>query len=257
MASKQQISLRNLRIAYISAFSLILIMAALTQTVVQVALHEVTISRQAATLESSQAVRSQRLNRDALLFLGATDHTATIKEMQSDLAGLEQTRKLFTAQYTPRYPAFATIDGGHGNGLKVYLAVYQAVQRLIAIDETHPPASVRLKLELPYISIVFYKEPEQLNNIQTALSIINADADGYISHIQLIELLFFGITVLVLMFEAVFVLRPSLQQFSVAITFGGPSSSTTTTTTTTSTTSNSSDRFSPIEPLAEPTKDIA
>lgn len=203
---------KKIKYSYIIAFSTIVLVLAITLIINQAALYAATLSRQAATVESSQTIRSQRINRDSILLLTQTDHTAIVKEMRNDLASLEQTRKLFASQYAPRYPALKTID--HGQGLTIYLQVYQAASQLVALEQRHLSDKARRTQEYPYILLIFQKEPEQLNNIQSALSIIDADTDARIANTQHVDIASSILSGLIVMFELLFVLIPTVRYFS-------------------------------------------
>jgi hypothetical protein len=212
-----QFSLKALKWSYITAFALIILLAILAQCTIQYALYREIQSRQAASYLSRQEVRSERIGRDMILLLVPVNHKSVIAEMQADLSQEDTDRTAFATTLAAYYPSFADIDGGHGHALKVYNAIRTNALAMIAIAQETPAQQKKdFAKDHAFASAIFYAQPEQLKNLQDAQRIVEDDTDSYIHLIQQIELGLFSLTVLVLLYESLFVLRPALKRFAEA-----------------------------------------
>lgn len=211
--SHTQRSLKNLKFAYISAFIIIIALALSAQVVIQLALHQEAVSRQVSSLYTRQSIRSQRMLYNTVLLIGNADHHASDKQLAIDLAAMEAD----AAYSTRNYSDFNSQVGASvlQKARAAYLSVTSAAHTLIAQEKMrYPSNTARIQAELPAISQLFYTEPTQLAFIQQFQATVDASTDAYISRISLVEYLLCSLTALVLMGEAVFVLRPALKQIS-------------------------------------------
>lgn len=214
---KQRTLLRNLIIAYVSAFIIVILLAVSSQVIIHVALSQVMTSRQVSTSVTQRIIYSQRLQRNTVLLIGTEDRTEIDKELASDLAGIQisaaafrQTYPDYAAEATAALPADATVQ---------YHNVITAGTRLVHLEKQYAHASyqTRLKAEGPSIKLMFYSEIKQLGYLQKVQQIVDSSTDAYIARISLIEYFIFGLNLLVWLYELFVVLLPTTRRFAMEL----------------------------------------
>lgn len=212
----------NLKIAYITAFCLIALLSTTKQAIIQYTLFRELYLRSYANMLSSQTVLSQRIQRNSLLLLVNTPHTKEDSELARDIVSLEANDARFQSR-----DGFERLLGGDYHDYSLFVqshlpkqsaAPYQqldaATHKLLTIEGQVLAYQARIKAETPFISRIFYSENAHLAILEESQTIVNDDIDAFIHRIQIIELIFWILTSLILACEGLYVVRPALHELS-------------------------------------------
>lgn len=208
--------IRNLKVAYLTAFCLIALLSTTKQVIIQYALAHELFLRSYANLLGDQALHSQRIQRNTLLLLASGVHTGEDSEIATDLATLEANHARFSSDDYRDYSAFVQGQLPKQSGPSPYTQLDTAARKLLTIEGKHLPDKARLKAEVPLITTIFYSEKAHLTLIEQSINIVNDNIDTFIHRIQIIELLFWTLTALTLSCEGLLVVRPALRELNKA-----------------------------------------
>lgn len=212
---EQRVSLKQLKTSYFVSVAVILLLLLTTQLIIQLTLHQEVSVRAQSTQLLTQALRVQRIQRNALYFLEAPGDGGTISQMQMDITSIDQMEAAF-------------LNGGlSGDELANIKAtdddekkMIGAADTILLINEEKPyPKNDGSKMKLISNAEVqvFSEQPIYLRGLVSANTLLESQTDSLILRIQLVEISLFSLSVLTLLSEYIFVARPGMKSVEEAV----------------------------------------
>lgn len=199
------IGTQRLFFAYISAVIIIALLLTASQLIIQATLFAEVSSRDQATVLNQQELRTQRLLRNSLLLLSRTDdHTVPMAELNQDIPAWQQTEQDLERSLSTEHAA--RLAGAKDD----YNKMRDALLTLTAEEKKSSPDQAKV---VQSIATVFYSQRAYLGTLVTIYSLLSQAADDDVARVRIIELVIYAASLIVLIVEALVVIRPALADY--------------------------------------------
>lgn len=216
---------RRLTTRYIIALSAVALLALLGQTVIQITLQQQSSDALVINIAGRQRMLSQRLSKAALALEVFPDPQARVRNASElrDVANLWQRSQegLQHGSSTPNLPGknspmvqhlFATIEPAYTTMLRAS----HELLALVLLDNTHARA-VPASALLPAIQRILSAQAGFLAGMDRIVTQYQLEAQNHVLRQRSIEFTLFGLTLLVLLLEGLFVFRPAASRLRQTI----------------------------------------
>jgi hypothetical protein len=210
MVEQPEHALKSLKFAYMSAIVIIVLLLTSAQILIQASLQEETQTRANALLIGTQSLRLQALELEALNLADKTQNvTQNILIFRATESVWEQTHQQMQA---------LSLSADERAKLQAvqpfYLAIQTGARSLIALEGQNGKNIASMsKAEKEAFTkgflAIFYSLAPDLRGLVYINQSLNFEADTYVAEIRLIELALFGLSMLTLLAEYAFVVRPA------------------------------------------------
>lgn len=206
-------SVRLLTFSYASTFCILLLLVLLGQTLIQLFLYQAYQGRTIATTIDMQITRTQNMFYNVLLLQspgGGLDYLKITQEVEQDERPWEKAQDdLYHEQTGGIFPSFSP----HSlvliaQGKPIFVKMEQAYRQIFALEQKEHPASpdhVR-----PLVDIIYFQEKPFIDSILSLHADLIQESEGRTTIVRNVELFLSGFSILVLLLEAFFVIRPAL-----------------------------------------------
>ena len=222
----QRSSVLRLTALYISALSVIALLAVSGQILIQTSLQRQSSDANVINIAGRQRMLSQRLSKAAL----AISIAATEAERASRIAELSTVTTLWESSHQGLQQG-STQLGLPGNNSATVTQLYTKIQPnfdamvnasegvLNAAQQNSGQPSEAFKTAIaPFIQTILQNESGFLVGMDKIVSQYQIEAEGRVSQLKQIELMLLAVTLLVLLCEGLFVFRPAIVRLTKALT---------------------------------------
>jgi nitrate/nitrite-specific signal transduction histidine kinase len=208
---------------YIIALSTVALLALLGQVVIQWSLQQQSSDALVINIAGRQRMLSQRLSKAALTLAvfpdaqaqqqNANELRAVVALWQRSQEGLQRSDPqlgLPGNNSTRVKQLFAVID-------PEYRAMLQASHSLLTLVDNAQPATVSATQYMPFIQTILNAQAGFLSGMDRIVTQYQQEAEDHLSRQRYIEFTLFGLTLLVLLLEGLFVFRPAVRRLRQTI----------------------------------------
>ena len=224
--SIQRSSILRLTVLYISALSIIALLAVSGQILIQMSLQRQSEDAGVINIAGRQRMLSQKLSKAALaLSIAPTEaqRTPRIAELnagtllwESSHQGLQQG----STQLNLPGNNSATVTQLYAHIQPNFDAMVGAIQGLLDVAQKNRLESSQAfrTTTAPFIQTILQNEAPFLVGMDKIVSQYEVEANGRVNQLKQIELILLTLTILVLLFEGIFVFRPAIVRLTTALT---------------------------------------
>lgn len=206
-------SVRLLTFSYISTFCILLLLVLSGQSIIQLFLFQAYQSRTIATAIDTQIIRTQNMFYNVLLLQspgGGLDYLKITQEVEQDERPWEKAQEsLYQTQPTGIFPLFSprslTLIA---QSRAVFLTMETAYRQIFALEQKEHPANP--DHARPLIDVIYFQEKPFIDSILALHADLLQESEGRTTVVRNAELFLSGVSVLILLLEAFFIIRPAL-----------------------------------------------
>lgn len=226
MASIRRSSVLRLTALYISALSVIALLAVSGQILIQTSLQRQSEDANVINIAGRQRLLSQKLSKASLaLFIAQTE-----AERGKRIAELVSATKLWQSSQQGLQQGDAQMSLPGNNSAEVALlfvniqpnfdAMINASEGLqgVAQQNLAQPNTAFQAKTAPFIETILQNEAPFLVGMNKIVSQYQLEAEGRVAQLKQIELTLLGVTLLVLLFEGFFIFRPAITRLTRTVT---------------------------------------
>jgi hypothetical protein len=211
-------SIRLLIFSYVSALSIILLLLISGQTLIQLTLIHEQHQRTVAALINAQELRDQRMFYNVILLQNpegnGVDYQAINMLVKADETTWEATQN---AMYTGNAAlGIAPADFSSAALARIakarpgFLVMETAYRHIFLLEQQRPQvASATVR---PFVDTIYLADASYLQSLIAVYSDLVSQADQQVGFVREIEEILFALTVLVMLCEALLVVRPAIAQ---------------------------------------------
>lgn len=213
-------SIHLLVFSYVSAVLLILLLIVSGQVLIQFTLVQEEHQRAVAALINAQELRDQRMFYNVLLLQNPAGHGVDYQAINKLVKDDEQT---WEATQTAMYTGNATLGIAPSDFSSTalariakarpgFLALETAYRHIFTLEAQHPQVSP--DVVRPYVDSIYLADAPYLQSLIAIYSDFAAQADSQVVFVREVEAILFSLAFLVLLCEALLVVRPAIVQLN-------------------------------------------
>lgn len=219
-----RVSLRQLKISYFISVFVIIALLMITQVIIQLTLRQDIHVRSLTQQVNAQELRTERMFYNIILLQNppghGVDYAGLTQEIESDVPAWEAFQNaLYTGNFALGISLsdFSSVEqAAIGDAKPKYISMDLALHRVLLAEKTQndsTPDKVRNDVDIFYLG-----ESAYLQSLVTIYTNLVAETDAQVIHIQLAEISLFTLSILTVLAEYLFVVRPGTK--SVQDAFG-------------------------------------